>query len=113
MSKTYNSYPLMSDELLKGKHMNTRKIDFIDDLRPNGELFAFTNKVKNENNLELCFRGNDNAANIYYNNQTVWKIYKTNNAGQYKVLVSVHKSLSELERERICKEDRDGEKERS
>lgn len=75
---------------------------FINDLKNKDILGAFVEKIRRENNLELCFRGNDDAVNIYCNNLTVWKIHDKNKKGEYKVEVSLHKSIDNEERKKIA-----------
>lgn len=65
-----------------------------------GSLKYFLYKVKKDKDLELCFRGNDKAVCIYYNNQMVWKIYEMASKS-YKVEVSLHKSASKIIRESV------------
>lgn len=79
---------------------NNRSVDFVDDFKENGALYFFAKKVKENDNLELCFRGNDNAVNIYCNNLLVWKIYGRSNG--YKVVVSLHKSVPQIMRDKIA-----------
>ncbi len=74
--------------------------DFLNALNTKA-LVAFKKKIEKNKNLELCFRGNDKAVNIYYNNQTVWKIYDKNKHGYYKVEVSVHESIDDTRRKSI------------
>ncbi|MCR4933570.1 MAG: hypothetical protein K6A29_05175 [Lachnospiraceae bacterium] len=79
---------------------NNRSIKFASAFTEGGALYAFAKKVMDEEELELCFRGNDNAVNIYFNNLLVWKIYSMRSG--FKVEVSLHKSITPNTRKEIA-----------
>ena len=54
--------------------------EFFERFKPEGDLHPFVKLVKEyEDELELCFRGNDGSVSIYRNGHQAFKITKTGN----------------------------------
>ena len=71
------------------KFKDNRRISFLNAFGAGGALEAFTNFVKSHNELELCFRGNNNSVAIYRNNHIVWNI-KEAELGKYIISISLN-----------------------
>lgn len=78
----------MSDKKQKVK-MDSRRVDYVKEFLPGGNLYGFKKLVEENAELELLFRGNSgengNTTIIYYNNHIVFKIEKH----RYEFLVTL------------------------
>ena len=67
---------------------DSRAVDFWEDFGKGNPLYAFTQFVNNNDELELLFRGNDGKVIIYRNNHVVWDIKKLKKKKEYHVKFS-------------------------